>query len=308
MATLLNERVAYLNGEYVPESRTFVHFRDRGFVFGDAVFDTARTFGGRIYRLEAHVERLFRSLRYLRIDPGLGREELGAITEEVVERNRHLLGPGEDYWVSQRVSRGSNLPGAPGARTRPTVIVECTPLPLAQRAALFRDGVAVVIPSVRRTPPESLCPNAKMQNYLNLIVAGFEHEPDGRTWPILLDTRGFLSEGSGSNLFLVRDGEVLTPRAEYVLPGVSRAVVMDLCTRLGLPCREGDLSLYDAAIAEEGFLTSTSLCVCPVESINGQPLAEPALPGPVTSRIMAAFSEEVGFDFAGQYLGRLEGG
>ena len=104
---LTNERVVYLNGKYVPESQATVHVSDRGFIFGDAVFDTARTFNGNIYRLKDHLERLMRSLRYLRIDPGLTLDQFAEISEEVVARNRHLLGPDDDYWIFQRVTRGS---------------------------------------------------------------------------------------------------------------------------------------------------------------------------------------------------------
>ena len=205
---LSNERFVYLNGDYVPESQATVHVNDRGFIFGDAVFDTARTFGGQIFRLAEHVDRLYRSLRYLQIDPGLDRQQMMAISEEVVARNRHLLAPDEDYWIFQRVTRGSLLPDGPGARSGPTVIVLCVPLPLKERAAHFRDGIEVAIPTTRRTPPDSMSPNAKTNNYLNLIVAGLEtssSSPDA--WPILLDSRGFLNEGSGSNVFLVRDGD-----------------------------------------------------------------------------------------------------
>ena len=303
--THANERYLYLNGEYIPESRGLVHFRDRGFVYGDAVFDTARTFGGTLYRLEAHLDRLFRSLKYLHIDPGLDKAELASISEEVLERNRHLLGPNEDYWVTQRISRGANVYEGP-TDAEPTVIVECNPIPFAKRAILYRDGVEVVIPSVRRTPPESLSPNAKMQNYLNLIVAGLESEGDGpRSWPILLDTRGFLTEGTGSNLFLVRDGKLLTPKAAYVLAGITRSVVMELSQNLGIECEETDLALYDAATADEAFISSTSLCICPVATISGQAVGDTAVPGPVTKQLMDAFVEEVGFDYVAQYLSHL---
>ena len=303
-----NERMVYLNGDYVPESRAMVHFHDRGFVYGDGVFDTARTFNGQAYRLQQHIERLFRSLRYLQIDPGLSASEFAAISEEVLARNRHLLGPNEDYWIFQRVTRGSAFPDGPGGRDGPTVIVYCVPLPLQARAHLFRDGIDVVIPATRRVPPEVLSPAAKTQNYLNLIVAGLESKasaPDA--WPILLDTRGFLAEGSGSNIFLVRDEVVMTPKAQYVLAGVSRGVVMDLCRDLGIDWREADLAPYDAAIADEAFITSTSLCLCPIRTINGRPLPGKEPAGPVTARLMAAYAEEIGFDYVGQYLSHLEG-
>ncbi len=301
---LLNERVVYLNGEYVPESRATIPISDRGFIYGDAVFDTARTFGGKIYRLAEHVERLMRSLRYVQIDPGLSVEEFCAISEDVVARNRHLLGPNEDYWVFLRVTRGPAYPDGPEAA--PTVIATCVPLPLAKRATLFRDGIDVVVPATRRTPPEALNPAAKTHNYLNLIVAGLETRksaPDA--WPVLLDTRGFLTEGSGSNIFLVRDGKVRTPNAQYVLPGVSRAITMDLCRDIGVDITEDDLSPFDAAVADEAFITSTSLCLCPMRSFNGAAIGDGTVPGPVTARLMEAYKAEVKTDYVAQYLDHL---
>src|SRR5262245_49847772 len=106
MAQAGGERVAYFNGHIVPEREVRVPFRDRGFKYGDAVFDSTRTFGHRIFRLQEHLERLYRSLRYLRIDPGLGIDDLKRITEEILRRNLPLLEPDDDYWVTQRVTRG----------------------------------------------------------------------------------------------------------------------------------------------------------------------------------------------------------
>ena len=302
-----HERYAYLNGAFLPESQAVLSFRDRGFLYGDAVFDTARTFRHRLFRLREHVERLYASLRYLRIEVSLGPAEMCAITEELVERNRHLLGPDDDYWVSQRVSRGvAPVDGEPPVRTGPTLVVECTPLPLRERARLFVDGIRVVIPSIRRTPPETLSPRAKTNNYLNMIVADLEvGAVDPGAWAVLLDIDGHLAEGRGSNLFLVRDGELLTPRARSVLPGISRQTVMDLAAELNIPCRETDLDLYDAYAADEAFLTSTSLCLCPVRSVNGMRVGGDDPFGPVTRRLVAGYSALVGIDFVGQYRRHL---
>lgn len=304
MAALSNRRTAWYNGGFLPEDEVRVPFRDRGFVYGDAVFDTARSFAHRLFRVREHVDRLYRSLRYLRIDPGLSPGRMIEITEETFERNRHLLGADDDYWVTQRVSRGVKaVEGEPAAQEGPTVIVECQPLPLRERAALFRDGIRIVTPSVRRTAPEALSPRAKTQNYLNLLQADLEVQAlDPGAWAILLDAEGHLAEGMGSNLFLVRDGMLVTPRERFVLPGVSRAVVIELAGRHGVACQEADLDLYDALTADECFLTSTSLCLCPVSRINGQPIAAP---GPVTRRLTDAYATLVGCDFVAQYLRRL---
>src|SRR2546430_1889829 len=213
-----NERVAWFNGQIVNESEVVIPFRDQGFLRGDAVFDMTRSFNGKAFRLAEHVTRLYRSLRYLDIDPGVSPGEMAAISEDVLERNRHLLGPSEDYWLAQRISRGvSRVSGDNWDHYGPNVIVDCVPLPLRERARLFRDGIDVVTPSLRRTPPDSLSPRAKMHQYLNLVMADREvkaQNPDA--WAVLLDVNGNLAEGQGSNIFLVRDGRLTTPRDRYV--------------------------------------------------------------------------------------------
>jgi branched-chain amino acid aminotransferase len=304
---LANERVAWFNGKIVRESEVLIPFRDQGFLRGDAVFDMTRSFNGKAFRLEEHVARLYRSLKYLDIDPGLSPAEMGAISEDVLARNLHLLGPGEDYWLAQRISRGiSRAPGDNWEHYGPNVIVDCVPLPLRERARLFRDGIDVVTPSLRRTPPDSLSPRAKMHQYLNLVLADREvkaQSPDA--WAVLLDVNGNLAEGLGSNIFLVRDGRLTTPRERYVLPGVSRQATIELAGQLRIPFEERDLDLYDAYTSDECFLTSTSLCICGVRSLNGRSFAAGLVPGPFTQRLIDSYKEMVGCDFVAQYLSRL---
>jgi len=302
-----NERVAYHNGRILPESEVLISFRDRGFLFGDAVFDTARTFAHKPFRLKEHVDRLFHSLYYLRIDPGLTPAETMAISEEVLERNLHLIDKEDDYWLTQRISRGPlSLDRDTSAVGKPTVIVECQPLPLKARAKNFRDGIEVVVPPTRRTPPDSFSPRAKSHNYLNMIIGDHEARAlNPQAWAVLLDHSGNLAEGMGSNIFLLRDGKLLTPRERFVLPGISRATVMELAKKLGIPVAEQDIDLYDAYTAEEAFLTSTSLCLCPVRSINGALIGGGKVPGAVTRRLSDAYVELAGCDFVAQYLRHL---
>ena len=300
-------RIAYFNGKFVPETEVVIPYRDRSFNRGDGCFDMTRTFDGRIFRLEEHVERLYRSLRYLRIDIGLEPKEVVAISEEVVQRNEPLRAAAGDWWLAQRVSRGVDAIGDEGwAHTGPQVIVDCTPLPLKARAPQFRDGIDVVIPSIRRTPPPMLSPRAKTHNYLNLILADKEvKSAQPQAWSVLLDENGNLCEGIGSNIFVVRDERIYTPREKYVLPGVSRRTAMELAVQLGLTAEERDLDVYDAVTADEVFLTSTSLCICGVRSVNGQVIGDGRVPGPVTKRITQAYVDSVGTDFVAQYLSRL---
>ena len=300
---MISERVAYVNGHIVPESEAVVSIRDRGFLQGDAVFDTTRTFGGRIFRLDEHLDRFFSSLKYMRIDPGLTKDDFARLTMEVLQANTPLLDDDDDYWVSQRVSRGVRVDG----EDRPTVVIECAPLPFKARARYYRDGLPVIVPSVRRTPPESQSPRAKVHNYVNLVQAELEvrsQNPDA--WPILLDTNGNLAEGPGSNIFIVKDGAVMTPKEQFVLAGISRRVTIELAQEVGIEVHETDIDLFDAYTADEAFVTSTSFCICPVSSFNGSTVADGAVPGPVTDRLTRAYSGMVDLDITAQYLARLE--
>ena len=164
---MANERVAYVNGQIVPESEAVISIKDRGFLQGDAVFDTTRTFGGRIFRLDEHLDRFFHSLKYMRLEPDLTKEDFKRLTMEVLEANLPLIDGDDDYWVTQRVTRGVTVDG----EVKPSIIIECVPLPFKARAAYYRDGIPVVVPSVRRTPPESQSPRAKVHNYVNLVQA-----------------------------------------------------------------------------------------------------------------------------------------
>ena len=300
---MTGERVAFVNGHIVPESEAVVSIRDRGFLQGDAVFDTTRTFGGRIFRLDEHLDRFFSSLKYMRIDPGLTKDDFARLTMEVLQANMPLLDDDDDYWVTQRVTRGVRV----GGEDRPSIIIECVPLPFKARARYYRDGLPVIVPSVRRTPPESQSPRAKVHNYVNLVQAELEvrsQNPDA--WPILLDTNGNLSEGPGSNIFIVKDGAVMTPKEQFVLAGISRRVTIELAQELGIEVHETDIDLFDAYTADEAFVTSTSFCICPVSSFNGSTVADGAVPGPVTDRLTRAYSGMVDLDITAQYLARLE--
>ena len=302
---MADENIVYFNGEFLPESRVGISIYDRGFLYGDAVFDATRTFGGQPFRLDRHINRLYDSLRYLRIDVGLSKAEMTEATEAVVAHNHPLLPAGQDMWVMQRISRGVEALNHAGGMT-PTILIESHAIPFAARAPLYRDGARISTPSVPRIPPRFVSPRAKTHNYLNLILGELEvHGEDSGAWAILLDEFGNLTEGRGSNIFLVKDGVVMTPKSQYVLEGVTRNQTLELAAGLDIPTAECDLDLYDAYTADEAFLTSTSLCICPVSAVNGATVGDGGVPGPVTERLMGAFSDLVGMDFAAQYLAHL---
>ena len=292
--------IAFFNGELIPESEVRIPIRDRGFIYGDAVFDAARTFNGVVFRLPEHISRLYDSLRYLRIDPGIGPAEMEDWSRQVAAHNHPLLPPNQDMWVMQRVSRGVD------GEESPNVLIESHAIPFANRAPLYRDGARVITPSVPRVPPRFMSPRAKTHNYLNLVLGDLEAQgTDPGSWAVLLDEAGNLTEGQGSNIFLVKNGSVTTPKGQFVLEGITRRTVLDLAEGLGFAPEERDIDLFDAYTADEAFLTSTSLCICPVASVNGTPIAGGRPPGPVTRRLMQAFSDLAGMDFEEQYLAHL---
>jgi branched-chain amino acid aminotransferase len=295
----MSEGVVWINGDFVPESEAVISIRDAGFIYGDAVFDTERTFAGQIFKLDHHLDRLWMSCRYVSIEPPTTKSELAAITLDLVETNYRTVPEGEDLWVTQRITRGIV---ADGEASVPTVIVESTPLPLRPRAHYYVEGIPVVLSSVRRTPPWALSPRAKTHNYLNMIVATNEikrSNPDA--WAILLDEYGNVAEGIGSNVFLVSDGVVYTPPESHILAGVSRATTIDLAREMGIEVREMTVSPYQLAQADEAFISSTSLCICPVGTTNGRKLRDERVPGPITKRLQLAWQETVGLDFVAQY-------
>ena len=153
-----------------------------------------------------------------------------------------------------------------------------------------------------------MSPRAKTHNYLNLVLGDLEAQAtDPDSWAILLDENGNLTEGRGSNIFLVKDGVVATPRAQFVLEGITRGIVLDLARGLDLSVEETDLDLYDAYTADEAFLTSTSLCVCPVSSLNGAVIGQGRVPGIITQQLTASFSDLAGMDYVAQYLSHQPG-
>lgn len=307
---MTGSRVAWYKGRLVPEAEARVSFRDFGFQVGDGVFDTARTVGHKPFMFEEHIARLYRSLGYVGIDPGLAPERMLAITLEVLKANVPLLGPDDDYWVTQWISRGERAEDRLGVDGPPTIVVECSPLPFRNRARGMRDGLDVVTPAgIRRTPPEAISPRVKSMSYANLLAGDNEVQrlKPGAT-SVLLDTRGCLAEGLGSNIFIVKGGEVLTPHERYVLGGLSRETVIGIARDKAITLREADIDLFDAYAAEEAFITSTSWCMVPVRSFNGRAVGIGKVPGPVTARLVEGYKERLGgFDFVAQYTKRLEG-
>ena len=291
---------AYHNGEWVPFSKVKIDPSDRGFRVGDVVFDVARTFNGKSFRMKEHIDRLYRSLKFVRIDPGPSAEEMLDISEEVIRRNEHLRPDVGDFNVTQFVTRG------PGRFTwdagPPTVCVKADVIDFGRYAQLFSKGGHGVITRTRSYPTDSLDPKIKHYSRMNFALADLEAaDVDPEAWPILTDSEGNLTEGSGYNVFLVTDGVIRTPGDRSILQGVSREMVFDLAKQMNIPLVEEDLQPYDMYTADEAFFASTSPCVVPVTVVDKRQVGD-GRPGAITQQLLSAWSEAVGLDIVDQMV------
>lgn len=271
---------------------------DRGFLAGDVVFDLARTFNGESFRLREHVDRLYRSLKFVRIDPGLSPQEVLDLSEEVIRRNAHLREDVGDFMVTQFVTRG---PGRWAHQAGPpTVCVKVAPIPFHRFARYYTDGADAVITRTRSYPVEALDPKVKHYSRMNFTLAELEAaDVDPNAWPLLTDLSGNLTEGTGYNFFLVTDGVLRTPGDRSILQGISRRMVFDLAAQLHIPVVEEDLQPYDLYTADEVFLSSTSPCVLPATRVDKRQVGE-GEPGPITRQLLAEWSKTVGVDIVQQ--------
>ena len=295
----MTEFTAYFNGEWVPDSQVKIEPTDRGFQVADVVFDVARTFGGKSFRMKEHVDRLYRSLKYVRIDAGLSAQEMIDVSEETIRRNEHLRGEGGDFTITQFVTRGKGRAYDAGP---PTVCVRVYPMDFSRYKDGYENGMHGVITRTRSYSPESLDPKVKHYSRMNFTLAELEaNDADPGAWAILTDNEGNLTEGIGYNVLLVTDGVIRSPGDRAILQGVSRGMVFDLARQLDIPVVEEDLQPYDLYTADEAFFTSTSPCVLPLTVVDHRQIGD-GKPGPVTQQLLAAWGEAVGVDVVDQAL------
>ena len=302
----MEEAAVYLNGSFVPESEAKVSVFDRGFNGGEGVYDVTRSYAHKLFKLRAHVDRLYRSLRYTRIDCGIAPAEMERLSLEVFERNRRFLGGEDDFAVWQVISRGVHQTSVGQKGTgHPTVAIYCLPVAFASFARQYLEGAMLMTPSTRRIPPQSLEAKAKITNKINHVIALHEAQMvDFRCMPLMLDIDGNVSETHMANFFFVAYGKLFTPTERNILGGITRSTIMELARGLGVEAVEGNFTAYDVYAADEAFTCSTSPTIVPVKSLNGTQLAD-GVPGPVTLRLMKAWIDLVGVDFVGQALAHL---
>jgi branched-chain amino acid aminotransferase len=277
---------ASVDGVITDAREARVSVLDNGFTFGDAVYETLRTYGGRPFHLDRHLRRLRVSAD--RIGIGLLVEDaaLARQLDALLER-----GANTESYIRIIVSRGVGDISYKFERVKgPTLVMVVKPLePLP--AACYTDGVAVVMSSFRRNSPRALDPSIKSCNLLNNILAMREAQAKGAIEPILLNDTSEVAEGAGSNIFHVRRGGVVTPPLDAgILPGVTRALVLELCGALGIDAVQEPVAVKDLLAADEAFLTSTIKEIMPIAAIDGAAVGS-GRPGPVTLRLLAAYRE-----------------
>lgn len=295
------EPIFYVSGNWVPASKAFVHVFDSGLMYGDTVTETLRTFKRRPYEVEKHIARLRSSLRLARIDID-PRLDVRHLIEELVERNQNVFHSDDELLLKVDVSRGVfayyREPGESHADFN--LIMHVIRLPFYRFAPNYEAGIAVSFPLTRQMSPQSLDPRIKHRSRLFQAIAEREaSDIDPGSVALLLDTDGRLAEGTGWNLFLARGGKLSTPSSDNCLEGVSRAVAMELCSELGIECREAHLWPFDLVVADEAFATATSYCIQPITKAQGRQVGT-GKPGPLTARLLAAWSARTGVNIADQ--------
>jgi branched-chain amino acid aminotransferase len=273
---------ASVNGEITPAEEARVSVLDNGFTFGDAVYETLRTYGGRPFHLDRHLERLRRSAQRLAIPLPAG-DALARDLDALLARAAN-----SESYIRIIVSRGRGDISYHFDRVKgPTVVMVVKPL-APFPASYHTEGVPVIISSVRRNSPRALDPAIKSNNLLNNILAIREGQAKGAFEPVMLNEIGEVAETASANVFLVKGGTLLTPPLDAgILPGVTRQLVLELAAGLALPVREEPVSVKDLLAADEVFITSTLKEVLPVATIDGRPVGA-GRPGPVTLRLLAA--------------------
>jgi branched-chain amino acid aminotransferase len=277
---------ASVNGEISPADQARVSVLDTGFVFGDGVYETLRTYSGRPFLLDRHLARLRASAARLGFEVPRSDESLSREIDLVLSR----AGNPESY-IRLIVTRGTGDMSYRFERVKgPTIAIVVKPFePLPDR--YYAEGVPVIISSIRRNHPRALDPAIKSCNLLNSVLSVREAQAAGAIEPILLNDAGDVAEGASSNVFIVKDGTALTPPlAAGILAGVTRALILEMAAELGVAAREETLRAADLLSADEAFLTSTVREALPITSIDGKPVGS-GRPGPITQRILQGFRE-----------------
>jgi branched-chain amino acid aminotransferase len=276
-----NPGMTYINGEFVSADRASLPLMDAGFWLGINVFDVLSARQGHIFKLEAHVSRFYRSLHAVRIAIPQTREEFAELIVETVRRSGL-----QDSYIQTIATRGMRAE-APIGEWTPTVIINAVPYFEIVSPEVAARGLRIRISSVRNVPIQSVDAKVKTFNRLHSYLARLEAIDAGADDAILLDLDGYVTEGRGANVFIVRDDRLYTP-PEGMLEGITRETVFELAAQAGLPASEEELTPYDLYNADEIFYCTTAGGIMPIVEVDRRQIGSGA-PGPITERLRDAY-------------------
>ncbi|MDQ7095915.1 branched-chain-amino-acid transaminase [Desulfosporosinus sp. PR] len=276
--------VIYCNGAFVSEEEAKVSIFDHGFLYGDGIFEGIRAYHGRVFKLEEHLKRLYDSAKSIALSIGITKDQMQEIVLETLRRNNL-----SNAYIRLIVSRGKGDLGLDPHKC-PQAAIYC----IADQIKIFEPlmyerGLQVKTAATRRNNPDSLNPRIKSLNYLNNILAKIEANQAGVVEGIMLTQDGYVAEGTSDNIFIYRNGVLLTPPLSAgVLEGITRNSVLDLARDLGIKTAEELFTRHDLYTAEECFLTGTAAELIPVVNVDGRDI-ENGVPGEVFKKLLAAF-------------------
>jgi branched-chain amino acid aminotransferase len=276
--------IIYLDGKFCSERDAKVSVFDHGLLYGDGIFEGIRAYNGRVFKLKEHIDRLFYSAKAILLDIPLSHSEMMKAVVETCRRNKI-----RDGYIRLVVTRGIGTLGLNPNRCRnPSVIVIAGKIQLYP-PELYRKGMEIVtVPTVRNLH-SALNPAIKSLNYLNNILAKIEANQAGCEEAIMLNVEGFVAECTGDNVFIIKEGHVSTPPLSAgALYGITRRVVLEMATEMGMTCGEPNLTRYDLFNADECFLTGTGAEIVPVVKIDGRVIGN-GKPGPATQKLVAEY-------------------
>jgi branched-chain amino acid aminotransferase len=276
----------WLDGKLVDEAEAKISVFDHGLLYGDGVFEGIRFYNGRIFRLEDHIRRLFESARAIVMDMPWTQAEVCRFTCETVAANGLT-----DGYIRLVVTRGCGGLGLnPFLCPRPSMFIIASTITLYPEEH-YTNGLAVITCATRRLAPGALMPQVKSLNYLNNIMAKIEAIQANALEAVMLNEQGYVAECTGDNLFVIKNGVLITPLiSDGALDGITRAVIIELAAKLGVPFVERSITRYDIFIADECFLTGTAAEVIPVVSLDRRTIGT-GTPGPLTRNFIEAYKQ-----------------
>jgi len=274
----------HINGQLVDQENAKVSVYDHGFLYGDGVFEGIRSYGGRVFRLREHLDRLWDSAKAIWLTIPCTKEEMAEAVEATLAANGIT-----DGYIRLVVTRGVGTLGLdPNKCGRPQVIIIADKIALYP-PELYENGLEIITASTIRNHPASLSARIKSLNYLNNILAKIEGLQAGCIEALMLNHKGEVSECTGDNIFLVHAGRISTPPTDAcILEGITRDAVIGLARESGIDVREVTVSKHDVYIADECFLTGTAAEVVPVVKVDGRLIGD-GRPGPITRNLMSLF-------------------